>query len=88
MDKHIIGENALKVLHLLNSNEQRRWEYSEIKQMMGFDDAELGSVIGWLACEDKIQFELEHHDSKDEIAYLYLTPNVYFWLFGKLSGCF
>ena len=46
--------------------------------MMGFDDAELGSVIGWLACEDKIQFELEHHDSKDEIAYLYLTPNVYF----------
>lgn len=48
MDKHIIGENALKVLHLLNSNEQRRWEYSEIKQMMGFDDAELGSVIGWL----------------------------------------
>lgn len=78
MDKHIIGENALKVLHLLNSNEQRRWEYSEIKQMMGFDDAELGSVIGWLACEDKIQFELEHHDSKDEIAYLYLTPNIYF----------
>ena len=56
MDKHIIGENALKVLHLLNSNEQHRWEYSEIKQMMGFDDAELGSVIGWLACEDKIQF--------------------------------
>lgn len=44
---------------------------------MGLNDAELGSAIGWLTCEDKIQFELEHHNSKDEKAYLHLMLNVY-----------
>ena len=69
MDKHIIGENAGRVWRLLSSDEQRRWEYSEIKDILGLNDAELGSAIGWLAREDKIQFELEHHNSKDEKAY-------------------
>ncbi len=64
MDKHIIGENAGRVWRLLSSDEQRRWEYSEIKDILGLNDAELGSAIGWLAREDKIQFELEHHNSK------------------------
>lgn len=77
MDKYIIGENAGKVWHLLNSGSQRRWEFSEIKEVTGLNDAELGSAIGWLAREDKIQFELEHHNSKDEKAYLYLMLNVY-----------
>lgn len=76
MDKHIIGENAGRVWRLLSSDDQRRWEYSEIKDILGLNDAELGSAIGWLA--DKIQFELEHHNSKDEKAYLYLMLNVYF----------
>jgi len=52
-------------------------EFSEIKKITGMDDAELGSAIGWLAREDKVQFELEHHNSKDEKAYLYLMLNVY-----------
>lgn len=78
MDKHIIGENAGRVWRLLSSDDQRRWEYSEIKDILGLNDAELGSAIGWLAREDKIQFELEHHNSKDEKAYLYLMLNVYF----------
>lgn len=77
MDKYIIGENAGKVWRLLNSGDQRKWEFSEIKKATGLNDAELGSAIGWLAREDKIQFELEHHDSKDEKAYLYLMLNVY-----------
>lgn len=78
MDKHIIGENAGKLWRLLNSDNQRKWEYSEVKGILGFDDAELGSAIGWLAREDKLQFELEHHESKDKKAFLYLMPNVYF----------
>lgn len=78
MDKHIIGENAGRVWRLLSSDDQRRWEYSEIKDILGLNDAELGSAIDWLAREDKIQFELEHHNSKDEKAYLYLMLNVYF----------
>ena len=55
----------------MSSDDQRRWEYSEIKDILGLNDAELGSAIGWLAREDKIQFE-------DEKAYLYLMLNVYF----------
>ncbi len=62
---------------LLNSDHLRKWEFSEIKKITGMDDAELGSAIGWLAREDKVQFELEHHNSKDEKAYLYLMLNVY-----------
>lgn len=77
MDKYIIGENVGKVWRLLNSDHLRKWEFSEIKKITGMDDAELGSAIGWLAREDKVQFELEHHNSKDEKAYLYLMLNVY-----------
>ena len=87
MDKHIIGENAGRVWRLLSSDDQRRWEYSEIKDILGLNDAELGSAIGWLAREDKIQFELEHHNSKDEKAYLYLMLNVYFLLYGTVGIC-
>lgn len=82
MDKYIIGENAGKVWRLLNSDHLRKWEFSEIKKITGMDDAELGSAIGWLAREDKVQFELEHHNSKDEkgilVSYvecIYLTPS-------------
>ena len=48
MDKHIIGENAGRVWRLLSSDDQRRWEYSEIKDILGLNDAELGSAIGWI----------------------------------------
>ncbi|MBV3621516.1 MULTISPECIES: winged helix-turn-helix domain-containing protein [Bacteroides] len=78
MDKHIIGENAGILWRLLNTDPHKKWEYSEIKKLTGFDDAELGSAIGWLAREDKIQFELEHHQSKDAKAIIYLMLNVYF----------
>lgn len=57
MDKHIIGENAGIVWRLLN-NENRKWEFKEIKEATKLDELELASAIGWLAREDKIQFEL------------------------------
>ena len=56
MDKHIIGENAGTLWQLLNED-NRKWELTEIKEATGFDDMELASAIGWLAREDKIQFE-------------------------------
>lgn len=78
MDKYIIGENAGILWRLLNTDAQKRWEYSEIKALTGFDDSELGSAIGWLAREDKIEFELENHQSKDDKAFVYLRLNVYY----------
>ena len=49
---------------------------------------ELGSAIGWLAREDKIQFELEHHQSKDTKALIYLMLNSIFlkWLHSSGGG--
>lgn len=73
MDKHIIGENAGIVWRLLN-NENRKWEFKEIKEATKLDELELASAIGWLAREDKIQFEL---NKKGEKAYIYLMCNVY-----------
>ena len=73
MDKHIIGENAGTLWQLLNED-NRKWELTEIKEATGFDDMELASAIGWLAREDKIQFELNKTGGK---AYMYLMLNVY-----------
>lgn len=73
MDKHIIGENAGTLWQLLNED-NRKWEIAEIKEATGFDDMELASAIGWLAREDKIQFELNKTGGK---AYVYLMLNVY-----------
>lgn len=72
MDKHIIGENAGIVWRLLN-NENRKWEFKEIKEATKLDELELASAIGWLAREDKIQFELNKEGEK---AYIYLMCNV------------
>lgn len=57
---------------LLNQDNQRKWELQEVKKATGFDDMELASAIGWLAREDKIQFELDKHNTKDDKAYIYL----------------
>lgn len=73
MDKYIIGENAGILWRLLNTD-NRKWELAEIKEATGFDDLELASAIGWLAREDKIQFELYKEDGK---AYIYLMLNIY-----------
>lgn len=77
MDKHIIGENAGKLWQLMSRENQRKWELEELKESTGFDDMELASAIGWLAREDKIQFELQNSDTKDKKAYLYLMLNFF-----------
>ena len=58
MDKHQIGLNAGIVWHLLNNN--KRWTYCELKAASGLSDRDLDAAIGWLAREDKIDFDCEH----------------------------
>jgi len=77
MDKHIIGKNAEILCRILNRDHQHKWELKELKEATGFDDLELASAIGWLAHEDKIQFELEKHNTKNDKAYVYLMINTY-----------
>ena len=59
MDKHIIRENAGKLWRLLSTDVHRKWNLQEVKELTGFNDLEVACAIGWLAREDKIQFELE-----------------------------
>ena len=72
MDAQTIGNNAVKVWRLLDHN--RKWEYNELKEATGLSDRDLNAAIGWLAREDKIQFETSQVDGHD---YLYLELNLY-----------
>lgn len=78
MDKHIIGENAGILWRAMSQDCQRKWNLDELKEITGFNDMELASAIGWLAREDKIQFEFSNHQSKDTQSYVSLILNVYF----------
>lgn len=62
MNKHQIGLNAGVVWHLLNDN--KRWSYCELKKASGLSDKDLNAAIGWLAREDKIDFDDEQPDKE------------------------
>lgn len=70
MDKYQIGLNAGKVWKLLNDN--KRWNYSDLKRASELSDRDLNAAIGWLARENKIDFE---GNSGDDC--LFLSVNVY-----------
>ena len=70
MDKNEIGLNAGKVWQLLSNND--KWSYGNLKKKSGLKDKDLGAALGWLAREDKIEFEQE-----EEELYVYLCVNVY-----------
>mgnify|MGYP001780918335 FL=1 len=72
MDAQSIGKNAGIVWRLLDHN--RKWEYNELKEATGLSDRDLNAAIGWLAREDKIQFETSKKDGHD---YLFLELNLY-----------
>lgn len=72
MDKHIIGENAGVIWHLLNNGE--RWEYESLKAASGLSDRDLNLAIGWLARENKIFFERSKDQDKE---YMYLSIDLY-----------
>ena len=70
MNKMAIGLNAGKIWKLLSNNE--KWSYGALKRMSGLQDKELGTAIGWLARENKIEF----YDQEEEL-YVYLCVNIY-----------
>ena len=71
MDKHEIGVNAGKVWELLSGN--TKWNYESLKRASELNDKELAAAIGWLAREDKIEFEA----GEDDEVNVYLNVNVY-----------
>lgn len=73
MDKHLIGEWAGKVWQLL-STDNRKWTFEEVQKALGMDERQISSAIGWLAREDKIEFELPHDGN---LANISLALNVY-----------
>lgn len=73
MDKNTIGTHAGLIWRLLNNN--KRWEYGELKTASGLTDRELNAAIGWLAREDKIEFETDCKDNKE---FLFLALTMYY----------
>ncbi|RGN48615.1 MULTISPECIES: winged helix-turn-helix domain-containing protein [unclassified Bacteroides] len=70
MNKATIGYNAGILWNLLSNN--LRWSYKELQKSSGLNDIDLNMAVGWLAREDKIEFEEE-----DEGLFLFLNVNVY-----------
>ena len=64
------GENAGLVWEKLKDN--RHWEYEELKSATGLTDRDLNAAIGWLAREDKIDFDVNEHGDR-----IFLTINVF-----------
>jgi len=73
MNKENIGRNAGIIWRLL-STENKSWEYNELKGVTGLSDRDLNTAIGWLVCEDKIQFSNNGTGSKE---LLYVELNFY-----------
>lgn len=71
MDKHVIGLNAGKVWRLLSDN--AKWSYDELKKASGLSDKDLSAAIGWLAREDKLEFEY----GEDDDIHVFLNINVF-----------
>jgi len=71
MNKHQIGTNAGIVWRLLNNN--KSWNYCELKKASGLSDKDLNAAIGWLAREDKIDFG---NEQTEEDCY-FLSINVF-----------
>ena len=70
MNKNQIGTNAGVVWNVLKDN--CHWEYTNLKEDTGINDRDLNAAIGWLAREDKIDFEIKEGEDK-----LFLSVNVF-----------
>lgn len=73
MNKHTIGFNAGIIWRILSDNVQRT--FAKLKKESGLSDDDLSAAIGWLACEDKIDFE--RLPEKDEVAFVVRFNNYY-----------
>lgn len=70
MNKNQIGTNAGIVWNILKDN--AHWKYEDLKAATGLSDRELNAAIGWLAREDKIDFDMDQNHDR-----LFLHINVY-----------
>lgn len=70
MNKTQIGENAGIVWNILKDN--RHWEYDNLKKNSGLSDRDLNAALGWLAREDKIDFDM--NEGSDRV---FLIVNVF-----------
>lgn len=70
MNKTQIGENAGIVWNILKDN--RLWEYDNLKKISGLSDRDLNAALGWLAREDKIDFDM--NEGSDRV---FLIVNVF-----------
>ena len=79
MDKNQIGTNAGIVWNILKDN--AHWEYEDLKAATGLSDRELNAAIGWLAREDKIDFDMDqNHESVGALADTLRQSKIwYFW---------
>ena len=71
MNKSEIGTNAGIIWRLMNNNSS--WTFEELQQKSGLKPEELWSALGWLAREDKIEFDSNSAEKK-----VYLNFNPYF----------
>lgn len=70
MDKYQIGTNAGIVWNVLKNN--AHWSYEQLKTASGLSDRDLNAAIGWLARENKIDFDINKENGT-----LFLSVNVY-----------
>ena len=74
MDKATIGTNAGIVWRTINDS-GRPWKYEELKNATKLSDRDLNAAIGWLARENKIEFDTELPDGEEV---MHVDWNVYF----------
>lgn len=72
MNKVEIGFYAGKIWAILSSN-NGRCSYEELKDLSALPERELNAAIGWLAREDKIEFEENHKG-----LFIFLPINYFF----------
>lgn len=72
MNKVEIGYYAGKVWTILNAN-NGRCSYEELRDLSALPERELNAAIGWLAREDKIEFEETYKG-----LFIFLPVNFYF----------
>lgn len=71
MDKNSIRTNADIIWQLMTYN--MSWYYRDLKEKSNLSDKDLWASLGWLARENKIEFETNSTEEK-----IYLNFNPYF----------
>ena len=69
MTKNSIGTNAGIIWRIMENH--MSWNYAELKEKSGLSDMDLCAAIGWLARENKIEFD---NGAKEQRIYLNFNP--------------